>query len=305
MRARAEIIIAQCVATRNSRRTIVTTVIECHPPVAAKNAASDLKAIKAKQQVAWSSGDYAVIGTTLQIVGEQLAEAMDLRAGQTVLDVAAGNGNATLAAARRWCEVTSTDYVEPLLALGRKRADAEGLRVKFQVADAENLPFPAGAFDAVVSTFGVMFSPDQDRAAAEMVRVCKSGGRIGLANWTPEGFVGQMFKVIGKYLPPPTGVKSPVVWGTREWLQTTFGAEASEIAAQPRRFNFRYRSGQHFLDIFRTYYGPMLKAFETVEEVRGKALARDLIDLVGRFNTSGEPTMVVPSEYLEAVVTKQ
>src|SRR6516162_11871626 len=237
----------------------MTTVIECHPSTVARKSAPDLKAVKAKQQAAWLSGDYAVIGTTLQIVGECLAEAMDLRAGQTVLDVAAGNGNATLAAARRWCEVTSTDYVDSLLALGRKRADAEGLRVKFQIADAEDLPFADASFDAVVSTFGGMLSPDQDRTAAEMVRVCKSGGRIGLANLTPEGFIGQMFKTIGKYLPPPSGVKSPAVWGTRDWVQTTFGAAASTITSERRHFTFRYRSAQHFLDVFRTYYGPLLK----------------------------------------------
>jgi ubiquinone/menaquinone biosynthesis C-methylase UbiE len=283
----------------------MTTVIECHPSVVTKKPAVDLKAVKTKQQAAWSSGDYAVIGTTLQIVGERLAEAMDLRAGQTVLDVAAGNGNATLAAARRWCKVTSTDYVESLLRLGRKRAEAEGLQVKFQVADAEDLPFADASYDAVVSTFGVMFSPNQDRTAAEMVRVCRSGGRIGLANWTPEGFIGQMFKTIGKYLPPPTGVKSPAVWGTRDWLQTTFDASASALTAEPRHFTFRYRSAQHFLDIFRTYYGPMLKAFETLEEAGGKALAREIITLAGRFNTSGGETMVVPSEYLEVVITKR
>jgi len=283
----------------------MTTVIECHPPVTAKKPAVDLKALKAKQQTTWSSGDYAIIGTTLQIVGERLAEAMDLRAGQTVLDVAAGNGNATLAAARRWCEVTSTDYVEALLDIGRRRAEAEGLQVKFQVADAENLPFADASFDAVVSTFGGMFSPDQDRTAAEMVRVCRSGGRIGLANWTPEGFIGQMFKTIGKYLPPPAGVKSPAVWGTRARLQTTFGAAASTVAAEPRHFTFRYRSAQHFLDVFRTYYGPVLKAFETLDEAGGKALARDIIDLIGRSNTSGDETMVVPSEYLEVVITKR
>jgi ubiquinone/menaquinone biosynthesis C-methylase UbiE len=292
---------------RNSefRRTIMTTVIECHPSVVAKKPAVDLKAVKAKQQAAWSSGDYAVIGTTLQIVGEQLAEAMDLRAGQTVLDVAAGNGNVTLAAARRWCEVTSTDYVGSLLALGCKRAEAEGLQVKFQTADAEDLPFADASFDAVVSTFGGMFSPDQDRTAAEMVRVCKSGGRIGLANWTPEGFIGQMFKTLGSYLPPPTGVKSPAVWGTRDWVRTTFGTAASTISAEHRRFALRYRSAQHFLDIFQTYYGPVLKAFEMLEDADGKALARDIIDLVGRFNISGDQTMVVPSEYLEVVITKR
>jgi len=283
----------------------MTTVIECRPPVGAKKPAVDLNAIKSNQRTAWSSGDYAISGTTLQIVGDSFAEAMDLRAGQTVLDVAAGNGNMTLAAARRWCEVTSTDYVESLLEFGRKRAEAERLQVKFQIADAEDLPFAGASFDAVVSTFGGMFSPDQDRTAAEMVRVCRSGGRIGLANWTPEGFIGQMFKTIGKYLPPPTGVESPAVWGTQEWVQTTFGAAASTITAQPRHFTFRYRSAQHFLDIFRIYYGPMLKAFEALEEAGGKALARDIIVLVGRFNTSGDQTMVVPGEYLEVVITRR
>src|SRR5215471_18795875 len=205
------------------RRALMTTIIECLPSVAEKPT-PDLKAIKAKQQVSWSSGDYAIIGTTLQIVGEQLAEAMDLRAGQTVLDVAAGNGNVSLAAARRWCEVTSTDYVESLLARGRKRAEAEGLEVKFQLADAEDLPFPDASFDAVVSSFGGMFCPDQDRTAEELVRVCKPGGRIGLANWTPEGFIGQMFKTIGKYLPPPTGVKNAL-----ELLLTHRGDPSAEI----------------------------------------------------------------------------
>jgi ubiquinone/menaquinone biosynthesis C-methylase UbiE len=281
----------------------VTTVIEC--PLAVGKLAADFKAIKAKQQVAWSAGDYAIIGTTLQIVGEQLAEAMDLRAGQTVLDVAAGNGNVTLAAARRWCDVTSTDYVETLLARGRRRAEAEGLQVKFQIADAENLPFVDAAFDAVVSTFGGMFSPDQDRTAAEMVRVCRPGGRIGLANWTPESFVGHMFKTIGKYLPPPNGVKSPAVWGTSSWVETTFAAAASKIDANPRTFIFRYRSAKHFLDIFRTYYGPVLKAFEAVNATGRKELARDIIDLVERFNASGDKTMVVPSEYLEVIIIKR
>jgi ubiquinone/menaquinone biosynthesis C-methylase UbiE len=283
---------------------MMITVIECRPREAGKPAA-DLNALKAKQQAAWSSGDYAVIGTTLQIVGEQLAEAIDLRAGQTVLDVAAGNGNVTLAAARRWCEVTSTDYVESLLDRGRKRAEAEGFKVKFQIADAEDLPFADASFDAVVSAFGGMFSPDQDRTAAEMVRVCRSGGRIGLANWTPESFVGQMFKTIGKYLPPPTGVKSPAVWGTRTWVEATFAAAASTVIAEPRHFTFRYRSAQHFLDVFRAYYGPVLKAFAALDAAGRKALASDLIDLVGRFNTSGDETMVVPSEYLEVVITKR
>ena len=279
----------------------MTTIIECRPEAAIP----DLKGIKAKQQVAWSSGDYAVVGTTLQIVGEQLAEALDLRAGQKVLDIAAGNGNFTLAAPRRWCDVTSTDYVESLLQRGRQRAAAEGFPVTFQIADAEDLPFFDGSFDAVASTFGGMFSPDQGRTASEMLRVCRSGGRIGLANWTPDGFIGQMFKTIGKYLPPPAGLKSPALWGTREWMEKVFRAESSSLIAKPRHFVFRYRSAQHFLDVFREYYGPMLKAFEALNAGGRKALSQDIIDLIGRFNNSGDKTMVVPGEYLEVIVTKR
>ncbi len=278
----------------------MTTVIECRPEAAAL----DLKAIKTKQHAAWSSGDYAVVGTTLQIVGEQLAESLDLRAGQKVLDIAAGNGNFTLAAARRWCDVTSTDYVESLLQGGRRRAEAEGLAVTFQKADAEDLPFGDGTFDAVASTFGAMFSPDQSRTGSEMLRVTRFGGRIGLANWTPDGFIGQMFKIIGKHLPPPAGVKSPALWGTKEWIEKAFRAEASSIVAQPRHFVFRYRSAQHFVNVFREYYGPMLKAFEALNPAGRKALTQDIIELVGRFNKSGDETMVVPGEYLQVVVTR-
>jgi ubiquinone/menaquinone biosynthesis C-methylase UbiE len=282
----------------------MNAIIERPDPVAEKPA-PDLKALKARQHLTWSSGDYAVIGTTLQIVGERLAESMDLRAGQTVLDVAAGNGNATLAAARRWCEVTSTDYVEALLANARRRAEADGLHVQFEIADAENLPFPDASFDAVVSTFGAMFCPDQDRTAAELMRVTRHGGRIGLANWTPEGFIGQLFKTIGKYQPPPIGVRSPAAWGTRSWLSSAFDRQASAITAVSRYFSFRYRSPQHFLGLFREYYGPVLKAFEALDEARRDALAQDIIDLIGRFNKSGDESMVVPSEYLEVVVTRR
>src|SRR5437868_10400283 len=224
-------------------------------------AAADLDAIKARQKAAWSSGDYAVVGTTLQIVGEELCEALDLKAGTRVLDVAAGNGMVSLAAARRWCEVVSTDYVASLLERGRARALAEGLPIEFKEADAEALPFADSSFDAVVSTFGVMFTPNQDKAAAELLRVCKSGGQIGLTNWTPDGFIGQMFKTLGKYLPPPAAAKSPLAWGTRARLSDMFGSAASWIKTESRHFNFRYRSAEHFIEVFRTYYGPMLKAF--------------------------------------------
>ena len=266
---------------------------------------TDLGALKTRQQGAWSSGDYAVVGTTLQIVGEQLCEALDLRAGSKVLDVAAGNGNATLAAARRWCDVTSTDYVPALLKRGRERAAAEHLMVEFREADAEALPFADASYDVVLSTFGVMFTPDQDKAASELARVCKSGGKIGLANWTPQGFIGQLFKTIGRHLPPPAGVKSPALWGTPARLEEMFGSQASEIAAEPRMFAFRYRSPEHWLEVFKSYYGPMLKAFVALEETGQAALRRDLMALLGEFNRADDGTVVVHSEYLEVVISKR
>jgi ubiquinone/menaquinone biosynthesis C-methylase UbiE len=280
-----------------------TTTLTAPPPAAAK--APDLAAVKTRQQAAWSSGDYAVVGTTLQIVGEDLCEALDLHSGQKVLDVAAGNGNVTLAAARRWCDVTSTDYVPTLLERGRIRAQAEGWAIEFKEADAEALPFADASFDAVVSTFGVMFTPNQDQAAAELLRVCKSGGKIGLANWTPEGFIGQLFKTLGQHMPPPAGVKSPALWGTRARLTEMFGAQASSIETLPRNFMFRYRSAQHWMDVFKTYYGPLLKTFAALQPAAQQALHDDIIALIARMNRSGDATMVVPSEYLEVIVTKR
>jgi ubiquinone/menaquinone biosynthesis C-methylase UbiE len=271
----------------------------------ATTATADLAALKIRQQAAWSSGNYAVVGTTLQIVGEELCEALDLRAGSKVLDVAAGNGMVSLAAARRWCDVTSTDYVPALLECGQARASAEGLSIEFMEADAENLPFENGAFDAVVSTFGVMFTPNQAQAAAELLRVCKSSGKIGLANWTPEGFIGQVFKTLGKYLPPPPGAKSPALWGTRARLDEMFGSDASSIKAEPRMFNFRYRSPDHFLDVFKTFYGPVLKAFAALDAATQENLRNDLHALIVRMNRAGDGTMVVGSEYLEVVITKR
>jgi len=265
----------------------------------------DFATVKTRQQGAWSSGDYAVVGTTLQIVGEQLCEALDIRAGQRVLDVAAGNGNATLAAARRWCKVVSTDYVPALLERGRERAAAERLDVDFQEADAEALPFANDSFDVVVSTFGVMFTPDQGRAAAEMLRVCRPDGKIGLANWTPDGFIGQLFKTIGRRLPPPAGVKSPALWGTEARINDMFGPRASSIRIEQRAFVFRYRSVRHWLDVFKTYYGPLLKAFATLEPRDQAALVQDLTALAEQFNRSGDASMVVPSDYLEIVITRR
>lgn len=267
--------------------------------------APDLAAIKIKQQAAWSSGNYAIVGATLQIVGEELCEAMDLRAGSKVLDVAAGNGMASLAAARRWCDVTSTDYVPALLECGRARAKAEGMTMEFQEADAENLPFDADHFDAVLSTFGVMFTPNQDKAASELLRVCKPNGQIGLANWTPDGFIGQVFKTLGKYLPPPAGAKSPAMWGTRARLGEMFDGGASSVRAESRMFNFRYRSAEHFLDVFKTFYGPVLKAFAALEPAKQEELHNDLHALIVRMNRATNGSLVVPSEYLEVVITKR
>ena len=263
----------------------------------------DIAAIKLRQQAAWSSGDYAVVGTTLQIVGESLCEAVDLRSGERVLDVATGNGNAALAAARRFAEVIGVDYVPALLAQARERADADRLPVQFRETDAEDLPYPDGTFDVVLSTFGVMFAADQERAAAELARVTRSGGRIGLANWTPDSFVGAMFRTVGKHVPPPAGLKSPALWGSETRLHELFGARAASIRAQRRSFAFRYLSASHFLEVFRDYYGPVHKAFAALEPAGRKALAADLLDLLSVHNRSGNSTLVVPSEYLEVVIT--
>jgi SAM-dependent methyltransferase len=264
----------------------------------------DLAAVKARQQAAWSAGNYAVVGTTLQIVGEQLCETLDLRSGSRVLDVAAGNGNATLAAARRWCEVSSTDYVPALLDAGRLRAQAEGHSIIFQEADAENLPYADAAFDAVLSTFGVMFTPNQDKAAAELLRVCRPGGKIGLANWTPDSFIGQLFKTIGRYIPPAAGVKSPALWGTQARLVELFGTAAKAIHAHSRDFVFRYRSPEHWIEVFRTYYGPMNKTFAALEGERRAAFQQEVLALIASRNCSGDDTLVLPSEYLEVVIER-
>jgi len=262
----------------------------------------DYAAIKARQQATWSSGDYTVIGTTLQIIGERLVEAVDLRAGDRVLDVASGNGNASLAAARHFGEVTSSDYVDALLHRGKDRAIAERLPMTFRNADAEALPFPDGSFDIVLSTVGVMFAPNQEKVAAELLRVTRSGGRIGLANWTPDGFIGQLFRIIGRHVPPPAGVRSPALWGTEERLAELFPGQ--QIEASRQTFHMRYRSAQHWLDVFRTYYGPVHKAFGALDSAGQTALEADILALLRSLNRSGDATLVVPSTYLEAVIRK-
>jgi ubiquinone/menaquinone biosynthesis C-methylase UbiE len=265
--------------------------------------APSIPAIKAKQQAMWASGDFAVIGTTLQIVGELLCEAIDLRAGAQVLDVAAGNGNATLAAARRFARVTSTDYVPALLERGQERAKAEGLDVTFEVADAEALPYPDASFDVVLSTFGVMFAPDHDRAAKEMLRVCRPHGRIGLASWTPAGFLGDLFRTVARHVPPMPGVRSPLLWGTTDHLQQLF-AGATSIEHQTRIFAFRYQSAEHFVEVFRTFYGPVLKAFAALDANGQAALETDLLSLLRSADRGDASGLVVPAEYLETIITR-
>ncbi len=262
---------------------------------------TDFTAIKAKQNVAWGSGDYSKVGVTLQITGEELAEAMDMTPSAKVLDVAAGNGNATLAFARRFCDVTSTDYVEALLEASSQRAKAEGLFVTYKVADAENLPFADQSFDAVVSTFGVMFTPNQQQSAAELQRVVKPGGKIGMANWTPESFIGQLFKTIGKHVPPPAGVNSPAMWGKQDWVEDTFGDKCEVISFRRKNFMFRYRSAEHFLEYFRTFYGPMQKAFDALDETGQAALQADLMALIEKFDISTNGSLCISSEYAEVI----
>ena len=266
--------------------------------------AVDFAEIKRRQHTVWASGDYGVIGTTLQIVGETLAEAVDVRAGDRVLDVAAGNGNASLAAARRFARVTSTDYVRALLDRGAERAKAERLDIEFRVADAEALPFDADSFDIVLSTFGVMFTAQHERPAREMLRVVRTGGKIGLANWTPEGFIGQLFKIIGAYIPPPPGLKSPALWGTEPYIVSLFGPDAADIRCLRKTFNFRYSSSAHWIQFFSDFYGPTHKAFDALDRTRQAALSREITALLERLNVAGKGSLIVPGEYLEVVVVK-
>jgi SAM-dependent methyltransferase len=290
--------------TRKEKDMTTASTATVHQPHPATTQPLDLTAVKAKQQAAWSTGDYSVVGTTLQIVGEALCEAVDLRSAERVLDVACGNGNAALAAARRFAHVTGVDYVPALLARAGARAAADGLALDLREGDAEALPFPDGAFDVVLSTFGVMFAPDQERSARELLRVCRHGGRIGLANWAPDGFVGQMFKVVGAHVPPPAGLRGPALWGTEARLAELFGTEARELSTQRRVFTFRYRSPAHWLEVFRTWYGPVHRAFEALPPEGQAALTAELGALVDQLNVSHDGTMVVPSAYLEVVITK-
>lgn len=269
------------------------------------NSQPDFEAIKKKQSAAWAAGDYSVLGVMLQIVGENLAESLDMRAGDEVLDVAAGNGNFSMAAARAWTNVTSTDYVPALLDDGKRRAVANGLNIKFQTADAENLPFEDGAFDVVGSTFGVMFAPNQPKSVSELLRVCKSGGKIGLANWTPEGFLGAFFKIISEYVTVPAGFTPPILWGTEAFIHANFAPHASDITIQRKAYTFRYNSPEHWLEIFRASFGPLQKTYAALDAENQAKMTADFYANIARFNRVKDGAMVVPAEYLEIVITKK
>jgi SAM-dependent methyltransferase len=265
----------------------------------------DLATIKGRQQKAWSTGDYGKVGVTLMLMAEQLAEAADLKAGQRVLDVASGNGNASLAAARRFSEVTALDYVPMLLEEGRQRAEAEGLSVDFREGDAEDLPFEDASFDVVISTLGVMFAPNQQKAAEELLRVVKPGGTIAMANWAPDSYVGELFKTIGKYVPPPPGLKPPFRWGTEEGLDELLNSGIGSLQSRRRTFVWRFPSARHHVEFMRGYYGPLNKAFGALDEEGQNTLEQDLISLAERYNRSDDNTAVLHADYLEVVATRR
>ena len=273
--------------------------------VSHQSPAVDLTAIKARQQKSWATGDYSVIGATLIVISEELCESVDLHAGQAVLDVATGSGNTAIATARRFCKVTGIDYVPSLLEVGRRRAGVENLHITFQEGDTENIPFGNASFDVVLSTLGVMFTPDQEKAASELLRVCRPGGKIGLANWTPTSFIGDVFRSIGKYIPPAPGLKSGALWGTEERLRELFGDGISSLQTTKRHFVFRYRSVAHWMDIFETYYGPIATALQALDTAGQQGLSQDLMGLLEKYNIAKDGTLVVPAEYLESVAIKR
>jgi SAM-dependent methyltransferase len=281
----------------------MTTMLDRGAPPPA--ASPDFAAIKQRQQATWASGDYHRIATQIQIVSELMIEALDLRSTERVLDVATGSGNAALAAARRGSSVVGVDYVPELLERARLRAEADELSIDLVEGDAEGLPFPDGAFDVTVSVFGSMFAPDPEQAANELVRVTRPGGRIGSVAHTPSGFIGQVFKTIARHVPPPAGVRSPIEWGTEERLGELFGPSSAGLRVEKRHYVFRATSPEAWVAAWRTWYGPIHKAFAAVGEAGAAALEADLIEVIGRFNRSGDGTVVVPSEYLEAVIVRR
>ena len=267
-------------------------------------ARADLSVIKARQQKTWASGDFAVVASRIVLASELLADAADLRAGWKVLDVACGNGNATLAAARSGTRALGIDYVSELLEGGRGRAMAEGLDVEFRLGDAEDLPVPDASFDAVLSVFGAMFAPDHQRAAAEIIRVTRPGGTVGLASWTPGGFIGEMFGVITRHVPGPPGVASPMLWGTEQHLSDLFGPAIADARSVERTCTWRFTSAEEFVAFFRRWYGPSLKAFEAAGDDGRDALAADLADLARRGDRNGDGgSIAIPASYLQTVLT--
>ena len=264
----------------------------------------DLSTIKARQQKTWASGDFAMVASRIVLVSELLADTADLRAGSHVLDIACGNGNAALAAARSGAHVVGVDYVPSLLEDGRARAVAEGLGVEFKLGDAEDLPADDSSFDAVLSVFGTMFAPDHQRTADEIVRVTRSGGTVGLASWTPDGFIGEMFRVITAHVPAPVGVRSPLLWGTGTHLAELFGDSVTDVRSVERTCTFRFTSPEEFVTFFRRWYGPTLKAFEALDEAGRTALATDLADLARRWDRHQDGgSVALPATYLETVLT--
>ena len=265
----------------------------------------DRSLIKVRQQQTWASGDFAVVASRIVLVSELLADTADVRAGSRVLDVACGNGNATLAAARAGATVLGVDYVPALLEGGRARAVTEGLDVEFRVGDAEDLPAPDGSFDAVLSVFGSMFAPDHQRTADEIVRVTRSGGVVGLASWTPDGFIGEMFRVITSHVPAPPGIRSPLLWGTESHLLELFGDAVTEARSVERTCTFRFTSPNEFVTFFRRWYGPTVKAFEGLDDRGRTVLAEELAALAERWDRYGGGTqsIAIPATYLETVFT--
>ena len=261
----------------------------------------DLEAVKQRQQATWASGDFHAVGARIVLTAEELCDAADLRAGWRVLDVATGSGNAAIAAARLGCQAVGVDYVPALLERGRIRAAAEGLEVNLVEGDVEALPFPDESFDAVTSVFGCMFAPDHARAAAELMRVCRPGGAIALASWTPDGFIGDLFRTVAAHVPPPAGVASPMLWGTDEYLRELFGEAVSSLESAERTFTFRFVSPEEFVAFFRRWYGPTLRAFVALEGPAQAALEADLVALAHRFDRIGDGATAIPATYLQTV----
>lgn len=265
----------------------------------------DLPALTRRQQQTWAAGDFHVLAMTIMPVAEALVAAVDPHAGQRVLDVACGSGNTALVAARRYCHVAGLDYVPAFVERARQRAAADGVKVEFREGDAQALPFPDATFDAVVSSFGVMFAPDQEKAAGELLRVCKSGGRIGLAVWMPEGYAVDFFKTIATYVPPPQGLRPPLRWGTIEGLRELLGAGTSEILTERRICSMYYRSADHAVEIFRTYFGPIARACQMLDAVARDAMLAELRDLLGRYNRATDGTLILAAEYMQVVATRK